>query len=180
MTSTKASLREAQKELAEKSRLLLKKAKDLDDNRSALTEQVAALEHKQQEDSALNQRRVAEAERCTRDFEAANFASEQRTHSSIEQLKEKYAATASLLDSRLKREAENSKSLAAKLRQSESVIADLLDEKAALAQQVEDAQLDVRQQESELLACRSTIADLAAQLSSSHQAREDGAFKAAR
>lgn len=159
---------------------MAKKSKDLDDTRATLSEQVASLEHKQQEESALNQRRVAEAERCVRDFEAANFAAEQRTHTSIEQLKEKYAATASLLDSRLKRETDIAKGLSIKLRQSESVIADLLDEKAALARMVEDAQMDVRQQESELLACRSTIADLAAQLSSSHQAREDGAFKAAR
>lgn len=176
----KAILRDAQKDLAEKTRLLVKKSKDLDDTRASLAEQVSALEHKQQEESALNHRRVTEAERCTRDLEAANFSSEQRTHSSIEQIKEKYAATASLLDSRLKRDAENAKSLSAKLRQSESVIADMLDEKRTLSRMLEDAQLDVRQQESELLACRGTIADLAAQLSSSHQAREDGAFKAAR
>lgn len=60
------------------------------------------------------------------------------------------------------------------------MIADLLEEKAALARLAEDAQQEVKHQDSQLSSCRATISDLAAQLASSHQAREDGAFRAAR
>ena len=60
------------------------------------------------------------------------------------------------------------------------MIADLLEEKTALARLAEDAQQEVKHQDAQLSSCRATISDLAAQLASSHQAREDGAFRAAR
>lgn len=65
-------------------------------------------------------------------------------------------------------------------RQSESVIADLLDEKADLIHRAEVVKSEMRQQDEELAGCRATITDLASQLSSSHLAREEGALRAAK
>jgi phage shock protein A len=145
-----------------------------------LTEQIASLERKHQEESALLIRRVNEAERSVRDFEAAGFAGDLRTQTSIDQLKEKYSAAVSLLDARLRSEGENVKALSMKLRNSESMIAELLEEKSSLARLAEEAQQEVKHQDAQLSSCRATISDLAGQLSSSHQAREDGALRAAR
>lgn len=178
--SLKASVRDLTNNLQDKSRLLTKKTKDLEDCKASLAEQIASQERKYQEEAALLQRRVGEAERSIRDFEAAGFAGDQRTQISIDQLKEKYAAAVSLLDARLRGESESVKALSKKFRDSESVIADLLEEKAALARLAEVAQQEVKHQDAQLASCRATISDLAGQLSSSHQAREDGAFRAAR
>jgi hypothetical protein len=60
------------------------------------------------------------------------------------------------------------------------VIGDLLEEKAELARQAEEALGEARQLDEDLAASRATIADLAGQLSSSHQAREEGALRAAK
>ena len=114
--SLKASVRDLQKDAAEKGRLLTKKSKDLEDIRASLTEQTAALERRHQEEAALLQRRATEAERSVRDFEAAGFAADMRTQTSIDQLKEKYAVAVSLLDARLRSESENAKGLAMKIR----------------------------------------------------------------
>lgn len=112
----KASIRDLQKDVSEKTRLLAKKSKDHDDLRANLAEQVGAQERRHQEEAALLQRRVGEAERAVRDFEAAGFAADLRTQTSIDQLKEKYAAAVSLLDARLRSESENVKGLSMKIR----------------------------------------------------------------
>lgn len=112
----KASVRDLQKDVSEKARLLAKKSKDLDDSRASLVEMTGAQERKHQEEAALLQRRVGEAERSVRDFEAAGFAADLRTQTSIDQLKEKYAAAVSLLDARLRSESENVKGLSMKIR----------------------------------------------------------------
>lgn len=53
-------------------------------------------------------------------------------------------------------------------------------EKSNIARLAEAAQSDVQNLEEELQHCRNTISDLTHQLSSSHQAREEGAHRAAR
>lgn len=65
-------------------------------------------------------------------------------------------------------------------RQSESVIADLLDDKAELSRQVDDAAQEARLQDEALAHCKATVADLAAQLAASYQAREEGVHRVAR
>ena len=99
---------------------------------------------------------------------------------SIEQLKEKYAATVALLEAKLRTEVDAVKTLTMKIRNSEAVISDLLEEKAGVSRLVEESQDALKQQEEELLSCKHTIADLTNQLSSSHSAREEGAHRAAR
>jgi hypothetical protein len=65
-------------------------------------------------------------------------------------------------------------------RQTESVIADLLDDKAELTRQIEDAAQEARLQDEALAHCKATVADLAGQLAASYQAREDGVHRVAR
>jgi hypothetical protein len=65
-------------------------------------------------------------------------------------------------------------------RQTESVIADLLDDKAELTRQIEDAAQEARLQDEALAHCKATVADLASQLAASYQAREDGVHRVAR
>lgn len=174
------ALREQQKESSERSRQLTRKTKELDDVRSALQAQVAALERRYQDEVSLLQRRAADADRSARDLEAAGFAGDLRTQTSIDQLKEKYTSAMGVLEAKLRHELESSKSLTMKNRNSEAVIADLLEEKAVVARMVDDAQETIKQQEDELLACKHTISELTSQLSSSHNAREEGAHRAAR
>jgi hypothetical protein len=200
----KVTVRDLQKELTEKARVLARKTKESDDLKATLGEQVATLERRLQEESAQLQRRAAEADRAARDFEAAGFAGDLRTQTSIDQLKEKYNTAVAFLEARLRSETDQVKSLSAKIRcvprrrlfyiaqipsppcpsmcsrQSESVIGDLLEEKAELARQAEEALGEARQLDEDLAASRATIADLAGQLSSSHQAREEGALRAAK
>ena len=75
-SADKASIRELQKELAEKVRQLSRKCKELEDVRSSLQAQLSALERRRQDEGALYQRRAAEAERSAKDLEAAGFAGE--------------------------------------------------------------------------------------------------------
>jgi exonuclease VII large subunit len=74
LAAAKASVRDLQRDLADKTRLLTRKNKDCDEQRAMLTEQIAQLERRLQDESAQLQRRSAEAERLARDFESAGFA----------------------------------------------------------------------------------------------------------
>lgn len=112
----KMTVRDLQKELAEKTRVLVRKTKESDDLKATLGEQVASLERRLQEESAQLQRRAAEADRAARDFEAAGFAGDLRTQTSIDQLKEKYNMAVALLEARLRSETDQVKSLSAKIR----------------------------------------------------------------
>jgi hypothetical protein len=112
----KNTIRELQKECAEKTRLLARKTKDCDEVKATLSEQVAQLERRLQEETAMLQRRSAEADRAARDFEAAGFAGDLRTQTAIDQLKEKYNTAVSLLDARLRSEIDQNKALSAKIR----------------------------------------------------------------
>jgi DNA-binding transcriptional MerR regulator len=74
LAAAKASVRDLQRDLSDKARLLTRKTKDCEEQRAVLTEQIAQLERRLQDESALLQRRSAEAERLARDFESAGFA----------------------------------------------------------------------------------------------------------
>jgi septation ring formation regulator EzrA len=74
LAAAKASVRDLQRNLADKTRLLTRKNKDCEEQRAVLTEQIAQLERRLQDESAQLQRRSAEAERLARDFESAGFA----------------------------------------------------------------------------------------------------------
>jgi len=176
----KATIRELQRDNAELGRSAARKGKDFEDAKAALTAQIAALERKHQDESALYQSRAAEAERVAQDLEASGFAGDLRTQTTIDQLKEKYVATVAQLETKLKNEMDAVKQLGGKLKNSESVIGDLLHEKSNIARLVEVTQNELKQQEDELQSCRATISDLTSQLTSSHQAREEGALRAAR
>ena len=115
-TALKASVRDLQKDLSEKSRNLSRKSKELEDARSTHTAQIAATERKHHEDLTQAQRRAAAAERFAQDLEAAGFAGDLRTQTSIEQLKEKYAAAMSHLESKLRSESDAVKNLSFKIR----------------------------------------------------------------
>lgn len=202
----KATVRDLQREVSDKTRLLARRTKDYDELKAALSEQIADLERRLQDESAQLQRRSAEAERLARDFESAGFAGDLRTQSAIDQLKEKYNTAVALLDARLRTETDKNKTLTAKIRyeapisasstcgggiintvcshvpgrQSESILADLLDDKAELSRQVDEAAQEARLQDEALAHCKATVADLAAQLAVSYQAREDGVHRVAR
>lgn len=65
-------------------------------------------------------------------------------------------------------------------RNAETVIANVLDDKNNALRAVEVAQNELKIQEEDLVMCRSTISDLSNQLTTSHQAREESAIRAAR
>jgi hypothetical protein len=65
-------------------------------------------------------------------------------------------------------------------RNCESTISDVLAEKASFARMVEALQHELKMQDDELMTCRGTVSELMTQLASSHQAREEGALRAAR
>lgn len=65
-------------------------------------------------------------------------------------------------------------------RNAELTISDLLEEKSNIMRIIEVTQSELRIQDEDLAACRSTISDLTHQLASSHQAREESAVRAAK
>ncbi|KAJ1423361.1 hypothetical protein B484DRAFT_420672 [Ochromonadaceae sp. CCMP2298] len=176
----KATVRDLQRDLAERSRSLARRSKELEDVKSAGSAQILALEGQHQEENGTLQRRAQEADRMASDLEAAGFAGDLRLQSSVDQLKERYVAGEVALEARLRAELAQVKGLTAKLRNAEGVIDDLLGEKACVSQQAEAALSEVRGLEEEIGACRATMSDLTQQLAASHQAREDGATRAAR
>ena len=115
-SALKASVRDLQKELSEKGRSLVRKCKDIEEARSAHAAQLSLLERKHQDEGSVLQRRATEAERFAQDLEAAGFAGDLRTQTSIEQLKEKYAAAMSHLESKLRSESDAVKHLTFKIR----------------------------------------------------------------
>ena len=116
ITALKAAMRDLHTEVGEKTRLLARRNKDFDELKSSTSEQIGLLERRLQEESAQLQRRSVEADRAARDLEAAGFASDLRMQSSIDQLKEKYATAAALLEARLRSESDTVKSLSTKIR----------------------------------------------------------------
>jgi chromosome segregation ATPase len=116
MSSLKTSAREQGKDLADKTRVLSKRSKELEELRATMSGQIAAVEQKFQDENALYRKRAEEADRFAKDLESAGYTGDLRTQTLVDQLKEKYVAVVSQLDNKLRNEMDQVKMLTNKTR----------------------------------------------------------------
>lgn len=166
MQSQKTQIRSLQKDLADTQRLLQRRSKELDELKSSFNAQVQAVEDRRLEELEVLRHRASEAERFCKDVEAQELTNSTNNGVIIEQVKEKYLVTVNALESKLKREGDLTKSLTLKCKNYEKVFHELLTNKATLISTVDMLQKQNSFQDEELQQFKKTIANLAAQLTS--------------
>lgn len=138
----------------------------MEDLKGSFNSQVQAAEDRRLEELEVLRHRAAEAERFCKDVEAQELSSHVSSGVVIEQVKEKYLVTVNALESKLKREGDLTKSLTLKCKNYEKVFHELLTNKATLISTVDMLQRQNTFQDEELQQFKKTIANLAAQLTS--------------
>ena len=111
LTSLKSQLRESQNLVIEKTRLLARKSKELDENKLNVEAQLAAVERKLGDESSLFRRRAAEADKSAKDLELAGNVEDQRTQLLVGHIKEKNATTIGQLEAKIREEIETNRKL---------------------------------------------------------------------
>lgn len=107
-------IRKHQRDISDKSRLLNRKNKELDDLKASMNIEISSIERKYQDQTALYQKRAQEADRFAKDLEDAFLAGDIKSQSLIDQIKDKYVSIINQMETKLSNELEIVKNLTSK------------------------------------------------------------------
>jgi chromosome segregation ATPase len=178
-STLKTAVREQQKELQDKARLVARKSKELDESKQEAERRLLEVTARLEDECSTLRRRVAEAEAATKDLEGAAAAEDQRTQMLVEQLRDKGTMLTAQLEASLRAEIEHGRKTSSKNRELEATAHLLTEEKAMLVVVIEEARSTISDLQEDLLSARDTILDLTESLSESHTAREEASQRAA-
>ena len=116
LSSHKVQVKELQKEMSNKIRLVQKQAKELEDLKASMDSKLLLLEKKFSDENAMHRKKTLDSERQASELESNSVVDEQRMQTLIDQLKEKYEASSNHFEMKLKIEVEQQKALSQKAR----------------------------------------------------------------
>ncbi len=177
-STLKTTIREQQKEILEKTRIISRKSKELDDLKQESEDKLATVERRMNEESVHLQQRLSTAESSLKEAEQSNVAEDQRMQDQINTLRDKHSALVAKLESNLRSEIETGRRFAGKNRELEANSALLSEEKSMLVVVIEEARNTISDLQEDLISARDTILDLTESLSDSHTAREEATDRA--
>ncbi len=177
-STLKTTIREQQKEILEKTRIISRKSKELDDLKQESEDKLATVERRMNEESVHLQQRLSTAESSLKEAEQSNVAEDQRMQDQINTLRDKHSALVAKLESNLRSEIETGRRFAGKNRELEANSALLSEEKSMLVVVIEEARNTISDLQEDLISARDTILDLTESLSDSHIAREEATDRA--
>ena len=167
LLTAKATARDVQRQLTERTRQLSRKTKEADDLKAGSEAQLASLERKYQEEAAMYRKRSAESDRLARDLELMKSEGDKQATMMVEEVKAKSVSAQRVVEARLKEEAEAAKRVAAKKREVEDALREANEEKAMYAALLEKTMAEKERVEEELTEVRAEVVHLQEQ-SSNH------------
>jgi len=167
LLTAKATARDVQRQLVDRTRQLSRKTKEMDDVKAAYEAQLASLERKYQEEAAMYRKRSAESDRLARDLELMKSEGDKQATMMVEEVKAKSVSAQRVVEARLKEEAEAAKRVAAKKREVEDALREANEEKAMYAALLEKTMAEKERVEEELTDVRAEVVHLQEQ-SSNH------------
>lgn len=180
MTGIKQTNKELSKELSDKQRQLSKLHKENEELAHQLTTLSSQQERRFQDELNVLKLRLTEMEKLNKELDTLNQTNDVRLQMLVEQLKEKYNLQVLALEAKLRGEMEKNKTLLGRARNQELLMEDLQDQKHNLTRLVEETREALRGSEEEKIHFQARIQELAMKLVESHNAREEGVYRAAR
>lgn len=152
LSSLKHLKREAERELSEKTRVLIRKNKELDDIKNSIEINSNISEKKFAEENVMYRRLALEADKNYDDLKSISSINEKRSQQTIDKIKEKYENMTVQIDSKLQEEININRKL-----KSDNV--NLMDEKNELIGVIKEARLTIGQLQEELEEKNSLVFD---------------------
>ena len=122
LLTVKATNRDIQRQLVEKTRSLSRKNKEVDDLKSSYENQLTILERKYNEEMGMYRKRSSESDRLARDLELMKSEGDKQATMMVEEVKSKSISAQRVVEARLKEEADVAKKLTAKKREVEEAL----------------------------------------------------------
>jgi hypothetical protein len=152
LSSSKQLLRETQRELSEKTRILIRKNKELDDIKDSIEINSSMSEKKFAEENVMYRRRALEADKNYVDLESTSSINEKRSQQTIDKIKEKYENMTVQIDAKLQEEININRKI-------KSSNVNLMEEKNELIGVIKEARLTIGQLQDELEEKNSLVFD---------------------
>ena len=178
LSSSRASLRDAQRDCLDAGRRLSNKDKELEELRQESEGQLTSAEKRRADEAALFRKHASEAEVERRELTVAIQNEERRAQNLIDQLTQKTNATISRLESEQHDFRAQITRQAHKIREVEGLLKDAENEKSLLLDLVDEAKKTTKSLEDDLAEAQGAVSDLTGQLISTSEARESASVKA--
>jgi len=172
ISALKLAVKDAQKDLRDKDRVLARKSKEADDLRSNLEGTTSNAERKHLDDMTMLQRRAFEADRLTKEIEESSLVQEKRSQMVIDQIKERSEAQVVNLQAQLQASTDAQRGLQEQLKGLKLKVEAFADERNVHLDVIENAKATIEKLENQVTSSNAAVADLSRQLTDSYAARE--------
>lgn len=168
----KATLKDLQKDLRDKSRTLTRKSKEVDDLKSHIDSVTTLLERKHLEDITILQRRAFEADRLTKEMEETSIIGEKRSQMVIDQIKDRTEAQIVNLQTQLRGSACIQHELQEQVNALQLKLDSVSEERNKHLDIIENCKSKIESLDEQLMASKAAVVALSQQLTDSYNARE--------
>eukprot|EP01033_Poteriospumella_lacustris_P008562 gene8562-6161_t len=173
LAQLRALVKELERAMVEKDRLLLKRQQELDELRSREAQWELQDKQHQQEVAQIRARMHQDKQQLLSDWET-KFDHLEKTHQQfIDQFKDQHVSMQQHLEQKLRAELDRNKTLVQQTRSQETHLQELVDEKTMLTRLMDDLRERLRSEEEMVTTLRATVQEVTQQLAQAQQLREE-------